>query len=142
MPLRETTGVKDLDAIAYPASMILNIADELVQGEIALLEGKQEDAILNFKNAVTIQDELPYTEPPFWYYPTRLILGKALLESGLALEVEQVYRQNLKNYPKNGWAMYGLIQSLEMQNKDANDVRKTFETAWQSADVSLTASRF
>lgn len=142
VPLRETTGVTDLDTIAYPASMLLNIADELVQGELALLEGKQEDAIENFKNAVTIQDELPYTEPPFWYYPTRLTLGKALLESGLALEAEQVYRQNLKNYPKNGWAMVGMIQSLEMQNKDASDVRKAFEIAWENADISLAASRF
>ncbi len=44
----------------------------------------------------TSHDELPYTEQPFWYYPTRLTLGKVLLESGLTLEEEQVYRQNLK----------------------------------------------
>ncbi|MDH5553241.1 MAG: hypothetical protein OEX82_07910 [Nitrosomonas sp.] len=142
VPLRHTSGVKHLDTIAYPASMLLNIADELVQGEIAWLEGKQKNAIDNFKKAVIIQDELPYTEPPFWYYPTRLTLGKALLESGLALEAEQVYRQNLKNYPKNGWAMFGLIQSIEKQNKNANEVREAFEAAWKNADISLTASRF
>ena len=41
-----------LDAIAYLASKLLNIADELVQDEIALLEGKQKMAIKNFKNAI------------------------------------------------------------------------------------------
>ncbi len=90
----------------------------------------------------TSQDELPDTEPLFWYYPTRLTLGKVLLESGLALEAEQVYGKNLKNYSKNGWAMVGLIRSLEMQNKKGDEERKEFEVVWQHADNSLTASKF
>ena len=31
------------------------------------------------RRAVSLQDALPYTEPPFWYYPT-LNLGAALLK--------------------------------------------------------------
>lgn len=142
VPLRKTAGVTLLDAIAYPASMLLHIADELIQGEMAMLEGRQGDAIESFKNAVTVQDELPYTEPPFWYYPTRLTLGKALLESGQAAEAEQVYRQSLINYPKNGWAIYGLMQALEVQGVDSSNVQKAFELAWQRADITLTSSRF
>ena len=45
-------------------------------------------------------------------------------------------------YPRNGWAIFGLIQALEAQEKDASEVRDRFEVVWSQADVELTASRF
>lgn len=141
VPLRETADVKFLDTVQYPASMLLSIADSLVQGEIAMTDADYEAAIAHFEEAVAVQDELPYTEPPFWYYPTRHSLGKALLASGDAAAAESVYRRDLEDYPHNGWAMFGLVQALERQDKDASDARKMFEMAWQQADVELTASR-
>ncbi len=38
--------------------------------------------------------------------------------------------------------MVGIIQSLDMQNKKADEERKELEVVWQHADISLTASRF
>jgi len=142
LPLRDATDVKFLDTLQYPASMLLAIADGLVRGEIASAEGRHEEAIAHFEEAVAVQDELPYTEPPFWYYPTRHSLGKALLAAGDAARAEAVYRRDLELYPHNGWAMFGLVQSLERQGKDASAVREHFESAWRLADVELTASRF
>ena len=140
--LRETTDVTFLDSIYYPASMLLTIADALVQGEIAMAEEKHEEAIAHFRLAVVTQDELPYTEPPFWYYPTRHTLGKALLTAGDAAGAEKVYRADLERYPRNGWALYGLIRSLEAQHKDASEYQQRFDKIWAQADVTLTASRF
>ena len=60
----------------------------------------------------------------------------------MAAAAETVYRRDLELYPHNGWAMFGLLQSLERQGKDASEIRARFETAWQQADVELTASRF
>jgi tetratricopeptide (TPR) repeat protein len=142
VPLRDVTDVTFLDSIYYPATMLLTIADALVQGDIAMADDRHEEAIAHFRRAVETQDELPYTEPPFWYYPTRHTLGKALLTAGDAAGAEEVYRADLEQYPRNGWALYGLIQALEAQGKDASEIQERFDKIWAQADVTLTASRF
>ncbi|MCH8302888.1 MAG: hypothetical protein IH912_09055, partial [Proteobacteria bacterium] len=48
----EQTDVLFLDSIYYPGTMLLTSADALVQGEIAMAEGKHEDAIAHFQLAV------------------------------------------------------------------------------------------
>ena len=140
--LKDNNDVLHLDSIYYPASMLLEIADSLALGEIAISNKDYQSAIQYFANAVSVQDTLPYTEPPFWYYPTRLSLGKAYLLSDQADEAEAVFKENLKRYPRNGWALYGLIQALETQNKDSSMVQEQFDIIWQNADVELTSSRF
>ncbi len=142
MPLRDAEDVRFLDSILYPATKLLSIADALVLGEIAMAEKKYDEAIAHFRLAVETQDELPYTEPPFWYYPTRHTLGKALLAAGHAAAAEDVYRTDLERYPRNGWSMFGLIQALEAQGKDASEVQQRFDRVWAQADVTLTASSF
>ena len=142
VPLRASADVVFLDTIQYPATVLLEIADELVQGEMAQAEGNQDAAVRYFEQAVALQDALPYTEPPFWYYPTRHSLGKAKLAAGDATGAEAVYRRDLERYPRNGWAMFGLIQSLEAQGKDASDTQAMFDRTWANADVVLTVSRF
>ena len=142
LPLKTAGDVTFLDTILYPATQLLDIADALVQGEIAMAQGDPDAAATHFARAVEVQDELPYTEPPFWYYPTRHSLGKALLAAGQFADAESVYRADLDMYPRNGWAMFGLMEALEAQEKDASDVASRFETVWANADVTLTASRF
>jgi tetratricopeptide (TPR) repeat protein len=142
VPLKDASDVHFLDTIYYPATTLLAIADALVLGEIALAEGDLDAAVGHFQAAVETQDQLPYTEPPFWYYPTRHSLGRALLIKGDAAAAEQVYRKDLEDYPHNGWAMYGLIQSLNEQGKDASGMQDMFDKMWSQADVTLTASTF
>ncbi|RLA25577.1 MAG: hypothetical protein DRR11_20670, partial [Gammaproteobacteria bacterium] len=136
------TDVTFLDTIYYPATMLLSIADELILGEISMAEENFDDAVAHFQVAVNTQDKLPYTEPPFWYYPTRHSLGKALLSAGDAAGAEEVYRADLIQYRRNGWSMYGLIQALKAQDKDATEIQERFDKVWAQADVTLTASRF
>ena len=100
------------------------------------------EAIAHFQRAVDTQSELSYTEPPFWYYPTRHTLGKALLTAGDAAAAEEVYRTDLAQYPRNGWALFGLIQSLQAQGKEANEIQQRLDQIWAQADVTLTASSF
>ncbi|HEV8714863.1 MAG TPA: hypothetical protein VGX03_18790 [Candidatus Binatia bacterium] len=90
------------------------------------------------------QDNLGYEEPPAWYYPVRQSLGAVLLKAGRAEDAEAVYREDLRRNPENGWSLYGLTQSLRMQNKkdDAADTEKRFRKAWAEADVKLVESRF
>jgi tetratricopeptide (TPR) repeat protein len=142
-PLKANDKIMFLDGNDYPASALLAIADELLHGEIAMAADDLDTAITHFGNAVAGQDALPYTEPPFWYYPTRQSLGIALLRAGRAAEAEQVYLRDLEDHPHNGWSTYGLVQSLEAQgrNDEAAMHRDHFEAMWSLADVELPASR-
>ena len=142
VPLREAATITFLDSINYPATQLLSIADALTQGEIAMAEERYDQAVAQFRQAVETQDDLPYTEPPFWYYPTRHTLGRALLMAGDAAGAEEVYRADLEQYPRNGWALFGLIQSLETQGQDASDIQERFDHIWAQADITLTASTF
>ncbi|MDZ4730373.1 MAG: hypothetical protein SH820_10585 [Xanthomonadales bacterium] len=142
-PLRESDQVLYLDGVMYPASQLLLIADELIQGDMALASDKLDSAIEHYSAAVAAQDALPYTEPPFWYYPNRQSLGKALLAAGRAAEAEAVYRRDLEIYRHNGWSIFGLMQALQAQGKagEAAAQQEMFNHAWGQADIELTSSR-
>jgi tetratricopeptide (TPR) repeat protein len=123
---------------------VLDIANQVLSGELALQGRRYEPAIAHFKKAVQLEDALVYTEPPDWYQPTRQALAKGLLKAGKPQEAEQVYREDLKIYPDNGWSLYGLAQSLQTQGKtqEARSILARFQTAWKHADVLLTARQF
>src|SRR5690606_15476031 len=70
VPLRDTTEILFLDTNDYPAVTLLQIADALLEGELAMAAGSVDAAVGHFERAVALQDGLPYMEPPFWYYPT------------------------------------------------------------------------
>jgi hypothetical protein len=55
-----------------------------------------------------------------------------------------VYREDLRRFPENGWALFGLAQALRAQKKEkeAAAVDGRFRRAWADADVKLVASRF
>jgi hypothetical protein len=92
----------------------------------------------HWKNAVQIQDSL-YYGPPEWFYPVRESLGAALMLNGQPAQAESVFRADLEQYPRNPRSLFGLLKSLEAQNKssDAEWVRREFEAAWTNADVTL-----
>lgn len=141
--LKANPKVMVLDGNDYPASALLQIADDLLKGEIALAAGNTKAAITSFEAAVAGQDLLPYTEPPFWYYPTRQTLGAALLTDGKAKEAQAVFEKDLEQYPHNGWSTYGLMLALDAQGKtdEAAMHREHFAPIWQFADIELKTSR-
>ena len=106
------------------------------------MEGNFESSINSFKKAVALQDDLPYTEPPFWYYPTRQSLGRVLIEAGKLAEAEAVFKKDLEDYPRNGWSMFGLYKVLEIQGKteEAKQYKDKFDVIWQLSDIQLELS--
>jgi len=126
------------------ADKLLTIAEEVVRGEMAAARGKYEDALGHLARAVRLEDSLPYSEPPEWYFPVRHVLGAVLLEAGYPEEAEVIYWTDLQRNPENGYALFGLEQSLRAQGEDeageAAAVR--FEKAWVNADTTLTSSRY
>jgi tetratricopeptide (TPR) repeat protein len=143
VPLKKNDTVMFLDGNDFPASALLSIADNLLLGEIAEASNDSKTAIARFTDAVAGQDALPYTEPPFWYYPTRQSLGAALIKAKKYAEAQAVYEKDLKQYPHNGWSTFGLIQALDAQKKtaEADMHREHFKAMWQFADVELKGSR-
>ena len=126
------------------ARTLLKIAERILAGEIAARRQRYEDAIRALKEAVNLEDSLPYVEPPHWPLPVRQYLGTVLLMAGRPAEAEIQYRADLARNPENGWALFGLVQSLRAEQKDeaAGIEEARFTKAWIHADVTLTASRF
>jgi tetratricopeptide (TPR) repeat protein len=152
---KELTAVEKIAAnpqlIATPASMSLNLPDAVLKiaaaslaGEMAAEQGDYARAIALLDTAVRLQDSLAYTEPDDWHYPARHSLAAVLLQAGRAAEAETVYWQDLKQHPKNGWALFGLAQAMRAQGnvEGAKAVDADFEQAWAKGDVQLTSSRF
>lgn len=123
---------------------LLKIAERLLAGELATHRRQYDEAIKSLTDAVKLEEELPYTEPPFWPIPIRHYLGAVLLKAGLPGKAEAVYRADLTKNPRNGWAQFGLMQSLRAQRKgrEADAAEEQWKQVWEHADVTLTASRF
>ena len=123
---------------------LLKISERLLAGQIAAQRRRHDEAIKTLREAMKIEDSLQGAEPPHWALPVRHYLGPVLLLAGRAPEAEAEYRADLRWYPENGWALFGLLQSLKAQRKDADaaEVSGRFEKAWAHADVTLAASRF
>ena len=138
-PLFEEMTVWD----RYPLAHAVRIAERTVAAEIALARDDPATAIAALREAVTIEDGIPYDEPPGWHAPVRQTLGVALLVAGQPAEAEAVYREELRRNPGNGWSLRGLADSLAAQKRrdEARAAQQQFAAAWAHADVKLGQSR-
>ncbi|MGH8540937.1 MAG: hypothetical protein ACRETW_10590 [Stenotrophobium sp.] len=123
---------------------VLAVAVLDVKARIADAEGKSDASLSLLRAAAAKEDALAYDEPADWFFPVRHELGVELLKAGKAGDAEAVYREDLRQHPHNGWALYGLSQALTAQKKkrEATAVRKQFDQAWIHADVRLAASAY
>ena len=58
-------------------------------------------------------------------------------------DAEQVYSEDLRRLPENGWSLLGLAESLRKQKKSADEIAQTqakFEKVWAKADLTITTS--
>ena len=126
------------------ARALLEIAAAHFEAEFSLAANAEEDAVANFRRAAALHDALPYMEPPPWISPPRQALGAVLLDFGRADEAEAAYRLDLEKFPKNGWSLFGLAESLAAKGDTARAewARKGYERAWARADFELLQTRF
>jgi len=132
------TTLKDL-----PLLTNLQIARRIVDAELSAQAGRPDEAVRVLKEAVVIEDSIPYSEPPVWHQPVRQVLGGVLVDAARGAEAEAVYREDLRRFRDNGWSLFGLTRSLELQGRvdEAATARAAFERAWTRADTTLTSSR-
>jgi tetratricopeptide (TPR) repeat protein len=145
--------VEQMDAVARgftdewkmgnnPAVEVIAVARKMAGGEIAYREGRKDEAFQRLREAVALEEQMRYDEPPGWMQPVRHALGALLLDSGRPAEAEEVYRADLKRHPKNAWSLLGLQQSLAAQRKTEEAVALVPQVAeaWSRADVKPPAS--
>ncbi|HEX5757563.1 MAG TPA: tetratricopeptide repeat protein [Thermoanaerobaculia bacterium] len=140
----ERTPAEKTYAGYFKTRDVLRLAADVLAGELAAKAGRHDEAVARLTAAVAAQDTHWFTEPPPWYYPVRHSLGAVLLAAGRPAEAEAVYREDLRRNPGNGWALFGLAQSLRAQGKtaEADQADADFRAAWAGADTQLTGSRF
>ncbi len=141
-------GLKEMDGYRVTfsrngAKAILDIGVAVLSGEIDARRGNIEAAVASLHRGVLLEDNLIYNEPPDWHVPVRQALGAVLLDAGRPAEAEAVYWQDLRTNRENGWALFGLMKSLQAQGKtkEAAAVEERFNKAWSQADVTLVSSR-
>ena len=121
------------------AGTVFSVAENVLNARIALAKNDRRAALDYLNKAVEVEDSLNYNEPEDWYSPVRESLGGVLIISGDYEGAERVFRAELKKHPRNGRALFGLMESLKKQNKTAaaQFVQREFEAVWKNADIKL-----
>ena len=115
-----------------PAPDLLQLAETVARGRFAFARGRYRAAADLYRQAIAIEDRIPYMEPPYWYFPVRQSLGAALYRAGRHDEARQAFTEALARAPTNGWALFGLAASERMLGRPAHAAaaRAALKRAW------------
>ena len=141
--LKNDPDLENLVATANnPSVGIAKIAYEVVAGELAAFRGDVSGAINHLEKAVSLEDNLVYTEPAAWHISTRHNLGAVLLKAEKYKEAEKIYKEDLDIIRQNGWSLMGLYLSYTAQGKtdEAKTIKQEFDKAWQYSDIEINSS--
>jgi len=127
--IERTADLSLLNASGIPAREVMRLARAVIEGRVAQAQGNLTTALARFEEAAALQDALPYTEPPYWYYPVRQTLAATLLQAGRLAEAEDQFQRALKRAPANGWSYYGLAQLYKARGDAAAAARAKAELA-------------
>jgi len=116
---------------------IIEVADHLLDGRIAMARGDRTAAIAAYRLAVAAEDALDYDEPADWFYPSRETLGAALLRDGQYAEAEKVFRDDLARNKNNPRSLYGLARALGGQKKSAGTTTAQFAKLWRGGAIRI-----
>ena len=137
--LRQAIPATSQFLINNKSSDILAFAAATLDAQLAWARGEKAKSIHAWRRAVELESTIQYDEPPAWFYPVRQSLGAALLRNGQAKEAEAVFREAIEMRPRDGRLLFGLWQSLRVQQRDneAVLVEQQFNAAWKDATVQL-----
>jgi tetratricopeptide (TPR) repeat protein len=132
---------------------ILAVAKAMLEGEIEYRRGNYDQAFKALRQAIALDDTLPYDEPWGWMQPTRHAYGALLLEQGRIEEAAAVYRADLglqetlprpMRHPNNVWSLHGYHECLTRLGRtaEATILQPQLKLALEIADVPIQSSCF
>jgi tetratricopeptide (TPR) repeat protein len=138
-----TTDYAPFAAWKIPAREVAQIAAHVLRARIAQSAGDLDAAVAELQQAIRLQDELPYMEPAYWYYPVRQSLGALLLLEGDTGAAREAFGAALVKTPNNAWALYGLGQAYARDGKraEARAVEARFRRAWMGGSEPIRLAR-
>ena len=132
---------------------ILHVATAMLDGEIEYRNRNYELAFRRLRDAVSLEDSLPFAEPWGWMLPARHAYAALSLEQGLVDQALQAYAEDLglsptpgraHQHPNNIWALHGYHECLIQlgRSAEANIIKRQLVVAAAEADVEITSSCF
>ncbi|KAJ2980703.1 hypothetical protein NQ176_g2479 [Zarea fungicola] len=132
---------------------ILLVADAMLDGEIEYRRSNYDVAFEKLREAVALEDKLPFAEPWGWMLPARHAYAALSLEQGLVDQALQAYAEDLgfvptpgrpHQHPNNIWALHGYHECLERAGRvaETNIIKRLLVVAAAEADVSINSSCF
>jgi hypothetical protein len=124
-----------------PAQDILGIYRRILLGRAHMAEHNYPAAIAELRAAAEAQERVPYTEPPYIYYPIRRTLGAAYLMNNQPAVAEMEFLQTLIDSPNDAYAYWGLSQARRARGdrSGANAARQMFNAAYLGQRNRMTA---
>jgi tetratricopeptide (TPR) repeat protein len=141
--LIQTGDFAAMNAQNVPAQEILDVYRRLLIGRAHMAQGNHQAAIAELRQAVEAQARVPYTEPPYIYYPIRRTLGAAYLMNNQPAVAEMEFLQTLIDSPNDAYAYWGLSQARRMRGDrtGASAARQMFNAAFLGPRSSVTLMR-
>jgi tetratricopeptide (TPR) repeat protein len=130
--LEASTDFQPFAEWGLPAKEIMQVARHVAAARLADAQGDLAKAAAEYDEAIFVEDTLPYTEPPHWYYPVRQSLAGVLLRQGKLDEAERTFRESLARTRNNGWALAGLAEVYKRKGdaKAAQAARAAYANTW------------
>lgn len=134
-------------------SDILKIAHSMLDGELEYRLGNFDAAYEHLREAIRLEDNLPYDEPWGWMQPSRHAYGALLLEQNHPQSALEVYESDLGisnslprplRHENNVWALHGAHECLLKlgRSSDANKLQSELSLALTTADIPVNSSCF
>ena len=109
--MRKSAVFQSMIEQGVPATDLLQIAETVARARWAAAGGDHAGAARLYREAIAVEDRIPYMEPPFWYYPVHQSLGASLYRARRFDEAAEAFTAALARAPNNGWALYGLAEA-------------------------------
>jgi len=109
--MRKSAVFQSMIEQGVPATDLLQIAETVARARWAAAGGDHAGAARLYREAIAVEDRIPYMEPPFWYYPVHQSLGASLYRARRFDEAAEAFTAALARAPNNGWALYGLTEA-------------------------------
>lgn len=141
--LRNSDAFEPMIAQGVPATDIVHLAETVARARWASANARLDDAVLLYREAIAIEQKIPYGEPPYWYYPVHQSLGAALYRAGEYREAREAFETALSQSPNNGWALYGLASSERALGRrdEAEAANLALKKAWSGNPAWLRMDR-